>query len=171
MSVINISTQYGKIEAVLSEKGVCSISFPRSKKKKRLKPQQKRTGPDENLKKKFVSEIDQYFQGGMPVSDFPLDLGLCTPFQKKVYKAAQKIGHGEVRTYSWIAEKIGNPKASRAVGQALNKNPVPIIIPCHRVVAKDGDLRGFASGLGWKKRLLKLEGVTINKNRTKDSCL
>jgi methylated-DNA-[protein]-cysteine S-methyltransferase len=170
MPVISIVTQYGDVKAVLSEKGVCSISFPRSKKKSRPKLQQERTEPDKNLKKRFVSEIKQYFKGGKPVSNLPLDLGLCTPFQKKVYRAAQKIGYGEVRTYGWVAKKIGNPKASRAVGQALNKNPVPIIIPCHRVVAKDGDLRGFASGLGWKKRLLKLEGVTVDKNRTKDSC-
>lgn len=168
MPAISIATQYGTVKAILSKKGICSISFPRSKKKTRLQLQQEKTESDENLKKKFVSEIKKYFQSGTPVSDFPLDLSLSTPFQKKVYKAAQKIGHGKVRTYGWIAKKIGNPKASRAVGQALNKNPVPIIIPCHRVVAGNGDLRGFASGLGWKKRLLELEGVAIDRrNRTK----
>jgi methylated-DNA-[protein]-cysteine S-methyltransferase len=80
-----------------------------------------------------------------------------TKFQKKVYGVVKKIPSGEVRTYGWVAKRIGNPKAARAVGNALNKNPFPIIVPCHRVVAKDG-LGGFAKGLKAKKRLLRSEG-------------
>lgn len=80
-----------------------------------------------------------------------------TPFAKKVYKAVLRIPLGEVRTYKWVAKKIGYPKAYRAVGNALNKNPWPIIIPCHRVVASDGGLGGYSRGLNRKKKLMELE--------------
>lgn len=80
-----------------------------------------------------------------------------TPFAKKVYKAVLRIPLGEVRTYKWVAKKIGYPKAYRAVGNALNKNPWPIIIPCHRVVACDGGLGGYSRGLNRKKKLMELE--------------
>lgn len=80
-----------------------------------------------------------------------------TEFQKKVYQATKTIPKGEVRTYGWIANMIGQPGAARAVGNALNKNPFPVIVPCHRVVASDG-LGGFASGLKRKKELLRSEG-------------
>lgn len=84
----------------------------------------------------------------------------ATPFQKKVWKATLSIPKGEVRSYSWIAKKIGNPRAVRAVGNALNKNPLAPEVPCHRVVRKDGSIGGFASGTAKKKALLKNEGIT-----------
>jgi methylated-DNA-[protein]-cysteine S-methyltransferase len=80
-----------------------------------------------------------------------------TSFTKKVYKAVLKIPFGEVRTYKWVAKKIGHPQAYRAVGNTLNKNPWPIIVPCHRVVASGGKLGGFSQGINKKKRLLELE--------------
>ena len=80
-----------------------------------------------------------------------------TAFQKKVYSAVKKIPKGQVRSYSWVARRIGSPKAARAVGNALNKNPFPVIIPCHRVVAKNS-LGGFSRGLKAKLRLLRSEG-------------
>lgn len=80
-----------------------------------------------------------------------------TDFQKDVFKATLEISFGKVRTYAWIAEKIGRPRAARAVGQALKKNPLPFIIPCHRVIASDGTLGGFSMGRKAKKRLLDLE--------------
>jgi methylated-DNA-[protein]-cysteine S-methyltransferase len=80
-----------------------------------------------------------------------------TEFSKRVYEAVKTIPKGEVRTYGWVAEKIGKPGAARAVGNALNKNPFPIVVPCHRVIAKNS-LGGFAKGLGAKKRLLRSEG-------------
>jgi O-6-methylguanine DNA methyltransferase len=78
-------------------------------------------------------------------------------FQKKVYEAVKKIPPGEVRTYGWVAKKIGNPRAARAVGGALHRNPFPIVVPCHRVVAKNG-LGGYNGGLKKKKALLRSEG-------------
>ncbi len=80
-----------------------------------------------------------------------------TPFAKKVYKAVAKIPLGEVRTYKWVAKKIGHPKAQRAVGAALKNNPCPIIVPCHRVIESSGGLGGYVYGRKIKKRLLNLE--------------
>ena len=80
-----------------------------------------------------------------------------TPFSKKVYKAVLSIPLGEVRTYKWVARRIGNPRACRAVGQALKDNPWPIIIPCHRVIASNGNLGGYSRGIKRKRKLLELE--------------
>jgi len=80
-----------------------------------------------------------------------------TPFAKKVFKAVLTIPMGEVRTYKWVAKKAGKPKAYRAVGQILNRNPYPLIIPCHRVIAVDGKLGGYIWGRKAKKAILNLE--------------
>lgn len=80
-----------------------------------------------------------------------------TPFAKKVYKAVLSIPIGQVRSYKWVAQKIGKPRANRAVGQILKHNPWPLIIPCHRVICNDGKLGGYASGKKKKKALLDLE--------------
>ena len=80
-----------------------------------------------------------------------------TDFQRDVFKATLEIPFGQVRTYAWVAKKIGRPRAGRAVGQALKKNPLPYLIPCHRVIATDGSLGGFSRGRAAKKRLLEWE--------------
>lgn len=80
-------------------------------------------------------------------------------FEKKVYDAVLKIPKGEVRTYKWVAAKIGRPRAVRAVGNALNKNPYPGIVPCHRVIRSDGSIGGFAKGPARKRKMLKAEGA------------
>lgn len=82
----------------------------------------------------------------------------ATPFEKKVWKALLEIPRGEVRSYQWVAERVGSPRALRAVGQALKKNPFAPQVPCHRVIRKDGTLGGYAHGLTRKKYLLKKEG-------------
>lgn len=84
-----------------------------------------------------------------------------TIFEKKVYKAALAIPSGQVRSYKWVATRIGNPGSCRAVGNALNKNPYAPIVPCHRVVKSDGSLGGFAMGRKAKQRLLKREGIDL----------
>lgn len=81
----------------------------------------------------------------------------CTAFEISVYECIIKIPSGGTRTYAWVAKKIGNPKAMRAVAQALHRNPWPLIIPCHRVVASDGNVGGYAYGVDLKKMLLSLE--------------
>ncbi len=90
-----------------------------------------------------------------------------THFEKKVYTVVKKIPFGKTRTYAWVAEKTGCPAASRAVGNALNKNPFPIIVPCHRVVHSDGSLGGYALGKDLKKKLLEIEHAFGNKGKVK----
>lgn len=90
-----------------------------------------------------------------------INLDSCTDFQKKVLKAVSLIPYGETRTYSDIAKKIGNPKASRAVGSVLANNPFPIIIPCHRVIRSDGDIGNYQGGRKMKEFLLDLEKIQI----------
>lgn len=106
------------------------------------------------------SQIEEYLAGGRKAFDFPMRLE-GTPFQIKVWQALCAIPYGETRTYKQIAEQIGNPKASRAVGMANNKNPIAIVVPCHRVIGANGKLVGYAGGLEMKKALLDLE----RKNR------
>lgn len=85
----------------------------------------------------------------------------CTPFQIKVYKAVSTIPEGSTRSYKWVARRLKKPDSSRAVGQALKRNPFPLVIPCHRVIGEDGSPGGFSGGRGLKKRLLIMEKDNI----------
>lgn len=107
--------------------------------------------------KKAVKILQKYFSGECVSFDLPLDLGYHTPFQQAVWRATGKVPFGETRSYAWIASKIKSPRAVRAVGQALGANPVPIIVPCHRVISSSGGLGGFSGGIGMKEKLLGLE--------------
>ena len=101
--------------------------------------------------------LTEYFDGKRIDFNIPLDLDGYTDFQKNVWNVTKTIPYGELRSYGWVASLIGKPKAARAVGNALGRNPVPIIVPCHRVIGSDGGLHGFTGGLDWKKKLIKLE--------------
>ena len=101
--------------------------------------------------------LESYFRGNVHSFDFALDLQ-GTPFQKQVWNALCEIPYGETRTYGEIAEQTGRPRAYRAVGMACNQNPVMILVPCHRVIGKNGSLTGYAGGLDKKKALLEIEG-------------
>ena len=105
---------------------------------------------------KCKNQLDEYFRGERKSFDLPLVLK-GTDFQKKVWSALQDIPCGETRTYGEIAKTVGNPKAARAVGMANNRNPIAIIVPCHRVVGADGKLVGYAGGMEQKEKLLQLE--------------
>jgi len=105
----------------------------------------------------LVLSFKNYYTG-LPVEfKVSLDLSGLTSFQNSVYQAVMTIPYGETRSYGWVAEKVGNPKAARAVGQALGRNPLPIIVPCHRVLTAGRGFGGFSAGLTLKKYLLKLE--------------
>ncbi len=108
------------------------------------------------LQKKACCELKEYFEGGLKNFTLPL-APEGTDFQKKVWRALCTIPYGETRSYGDIAKLIGNPRASRAVGGANNKNPIMIVIPCHRVIGSDGSLVGYAGGIDIKKRLLEME--------------
>lgn len=105
---------------------------------------------------KVKSQLEEYFSKQRKIFDLPLN-PQGTEFQKKVWQALINIPHGQTVCYKDIAVAIGNPKASRAVGMANNKNPIPIIIPCHRVIGKNGNLTGYAGGLNIKRKLLEYE--------------
>ena len=106
------------------------------------------------------TQLDAYFRGERKGFDLPL-LPKGTAFQQKVWKALTEIPYGETRTYGEIAAAVGNPKAARAVGMANNKNPIGIIIPCHRVVGANGKLVGYAGGMDRKEWLLELEKANV----------
>jgi len=101
-------------------------------------------------------QVREYLKGHRRTFDFPYELH-GTEFQKKVWNALCQVPYGETRTYKEIASVVGNPKASRAVGMANNKNPLMVVVPCHRIVGTDGNLIGYADGLDMKKALLELE--------------
>lgn len=104
-------------------------------------------------------ELERYFRGERTnLAGIPLDLHESTEFERRVYEATRHIPFGKVATYGQIAMAIGKPKAQRAVGNALGKNPIGIVVPCHRVVASNG-LGGYSGGLEYKKKLLRHEGV------------
>jgi methylated-DNA-[protein]-cysteine S-methyltransferase len=106
-----------------------------------------------------VRLLKRYFAGKPVVFEEPLDLSGATAFQQEVWAACARIPHGEVRSYAELARAAGRPRAARAVGGALGANPIPIIIPCHRVIRTDGSLGGFGLGLPVKRALLRLEGA------------
>ena len=95
----------------------------------------------------------------------PLIVNSLTPFEQDVLRAAWQIKPGQVRTYKWIARRIGRPNAQRAVGQALKKNPLPLLIPCHRVIAAAGKIGGYSQGEHIKKQLLDFEKKLIAKRK------
>ncbi len=106
-----------------------------------------------------LTAFEEYFGGNVTALDrIPLDLSDASPFFGAAWEACRGIPPGETRSYQWLAEAAGNPRASRAAGQAMAKNPFPLIIPCHRVVGSSGGLHGYgAGGVGVKARLLEME--------------
>ena len=107
----------------------------------------------------LVARLRTYFSGHKVSFPDQLDLSGATPFQRQVWEKTRLIPFGETRSYSWVAEQIKQPGAVRAAGQALGRNPLPIIIPCHRVITADGKPGGYTGGLDMKRFLLRLEAI------------
>ena len=105
------------------------------------------------------AQLIAFLEGKRRGLDFPVDLSGGSTFQRRVWRAILRIPYGRVRSYKWVALRVGGPRYARAVGRALGSNPVPIVIPCHRVVAQDASLGGFTGGLRTKRRLLQLDGT------------
>jgi len=122
-------------------------------------------GADWKLDKKpfaeVIRQLQAYFRGELKEFDLPLAM-VGTEFQLRVWNALRAIPYGETISYAQLAERIGNPKAVRAVGLANGSNPIPIIVPCHRVIGSDGSLTGFGGGLSTKKMLLELENKQLS---------
>lgn len=102
-------------------------------------------------------QMSEYFNEGRRDFTCKTEFATGTSFEKKVWRALRGIPYGETRSYKWLAENVGCPGGSRAIGQALGKNPIPIIFPCHRVIESDGSLGGYSSGQDMKRRLLEIE--------------
>ncbi|HUM14721.1 MAG TPA: methylated-DNA--[protein]-cysteine S-methyltransferase [Candidatus Nitrosotalea sp.] len=118
------------------------------------------TAAARRLTEQAREEIHEYLRGQRAFFQVPVDLSAVPDFQRRVLEAARRIPFGEARPYAWIAARIGHPRAVRAVGTALGRNPVPLILPCHRVWRSDGGLGGYIFGVGVKDRLAALERTT-----------
>jgi methylated-DNA-[protein]-cysteine S-methyltransferase len=154
----------GTLLVAASERGVCRISFD-------PEPEQELTelaaafgarilrapGPVEGLRR----ELDEYFEGSRREFDLRVDLTLLPNFQRAVLEELVRVPYGHIDTYGGLAQRIGRPRAARAVGGALNRNPVPIVVPCHRIVGASGSLVGYGGGLARKQALLGLEGALL----------
>lgn len=111
----------------------------------------------QRLLRRAGREVEEFLAGRRRRVAFPIDLSAGTTFQRRVWRAARAIPYGHVRSYRWVAVRVGGARYARAVGTALGANPLPLAVPCHRVLAHDGSLGGFSGGLATKRRLLALE--------------
>ena len=162
-------TRIGWIGVAYNERGIVTLRLPRHSRAESLASLQHDFVHAQVVAKapdKILREISEYAAGQRRTFDLKLDWSSLKPFQRAVLEAANKIPFGETRSYAWIAQQIGKPAACRAVGRALATNPIPIILPCHRVLASDGSLHGYGGGLPLKARLLKLEGAKPQNRET-----
>ncbi|MDQ3982007.1 MAG: methylated-DNA--[protein]-cysteine S-methyltransferase [Actinomycetota bacterium] len=165
-----VDVAYGSVESPIgtllvatTDKGLVRISFHSEAEDLVLEELARRISPRvvESPRKvaPVARELDQYFAGRRKRFDVPLDWSLVGPYARRVLRATAAIPFGKVSTYREVARKAGNPAASRAAGNALGSNPIPVVVPCHRVVRTGGGLGGYGGGLHIKELLLKLEGA------------
>ena len=151
-----IETDFGPMVALWTDAGLASLSFSAAG----AKSSRPARAPSTGREKAMARQLQRFMKTGRWDFGVPLDLSAGTDFDRKVWRAMLRIPPGSVRTYGEIARAIGRPRSSRAVGNACGRNPVPVVIPCHRVVAAGGP-GGFGLGLKMKRRLLELEGVRV----------
>jgi methylated-DNA-[protein]-cysteine S-methyltransferase len=159
-------TSIGTVFAAVSERGLVALDFGLDEQAfvERVRTRSRRSVVHSQVKAdETLRQVQEYLADERDRFDLPLDLGGASEFQRKVLLAAAQIPRGQFRTYHQVAQAIGKPKAARAVGQALGHNPVPLVIPCHRVLGSDGSLHGYSGGGGLKTKawLLRLEGVQL----------
>jgi methylated-DNA-[protein]-cysteine S-methyltransferase len=119
------------------------------------------------LLRRAQAQVVEFLAGRRRRLDIPVDLSRGTRFQRRVWRATLHIPYGQVCAYQWVAHRVGGRRYARAVGLALGGNPVPLVVPCHRVIASDGSLGGFTGGLRTKRRLLALEGALSRPVKTR----
>jgi methylated-DNA-[protein]-cysteine S-methyltransferase len=155
----------GPLWAATGPKGVAGIHFGRGPSEWELRRLVRLYGPgivpDPKPNAALFRELDQYFSGRRRAFDVPFDLRGITPFQERVLRTTSRIAYGELMTYAAVARRAGNGRASRATGAAVGSNPIPIVVPCHRVVASDGTLGGYGGGLDVKRYLLAIERAQV----------
>lgn len=160
MEYLIFSTSMGWVAILGSERGLVKTTLPRHSAQEALESLgaiAKGATPSPERFSDIARRLKTYLSGHKETFPDELDLSSATTFQRAVWQITRLIPYGETRSYGWLAEKIGKPGAPRAIGQALARNPLPIIIPCHRVISSDGKLGGFSGGLEMKSRLLYLE--------------
>ena len=157
-----MNSPLGRLYVAVSDQGLCAVDFGRRESEflERFDP---RARLEKNPKsvERIMAQLSEYFAGKRSRFDLAVDLSTLTQFQKTVLEVTCRIAPGKVWTYHRVAEAMRRPRSSRPVGQALARNPVPIVIPCHRVIASNGALRGYSGGSGLKAKrwLLQLEGA------------
>ncbi|MCX7765474.1 MAG: methylated-DNA--[protein]-cysteine S-methyltransferase [Candidatus Sumerlaeia bacterium] len=162
-----------RLTVISTVKGICRIVFSEGSPDSEFglkSPHQKLT--QVKLRSDFpdfmadaIKQLLAYFNGENKEFSVPLDVSEYSPYLQKVWRTTMTIPYGQIRSYAWVAMKAGSPQSVRAVGQAMRLNPVPPIIPCHRVIRTDGSLGGYSAGLHWKIKLLELEGITVRRNK------
>ena len=162
-----LGSPLGPLWVAIGPKGVTTIHYGSEPSENELRRLVRVYGPgvvpDHKRSSALARELDQYFNGRRHEFNIDVDLSGLTPFQTKILVATAQIPFGAVSTYQQIARRAGNEKASRAAGGALKHNPIPIVVPCHRVVGSNGALVGYAGGLDVKRRLLAIEGADVAK--------
>ncbi len=162
-----VDAPFGPVFVAKTGKGVCRVSFRRSE-DELLGDLERRSLLPEMAPEKLDRErreLGEYFRGKRRRFELPIDLRWGTEFQRSVLQAASRIPFGECWRYADVAKRVGRPNAQRAVGSALGKNPVPIVIPCHRVVASGGGIGGYTGGLDIKRTLMGIEGIELDERR------
>lgn len=162
-----IDAPFGKVFLAKTDEGLCRVSFRREEDELVDDLERYELLPEKNAAELDVErrQLDEYFEGKRRRFELPVDLRWGTPFQRKVLEAANEIPFGHCKRYGDVARSIGHAKAQRAVGNALGRNPVAIVIPCHRVVASGGRLGGYTGGLDIKRTLMEIEGIDLEEAR------
>lgn len=153
-----VDSPVGKLVLGVSSRGLACLEFDRGDFPPRSLRRKIQWVESEAETRPYARELQEYFAGRRRQFSFALDLR-GTDFQKRCWQALLSIPFGETRSYAEIARAVGRPGAFRAVGQANHRNPVAIVVPCHRVITADGRLGGYGGGLDTKRKLLRLEGV------------
>jgi methylated-DNA-[protein]-cysteine S-methyltransferase len=157
-----VDSPVGPLFVAASDRGLAAISF-RSDPEEQLDRLARIAGPRVLRSPRSIDlarrELDEYFEGERRAFDLSLDLRGLPSFTISVLKQLARVPYGKTTTYGALAAKVGRPRAARAVGTVMNRNRIPIVLPCHRVVGASGDLVGYAGGIDRKVRLLELEGA------------
>lgn len=160
-----VDSPVGPLWIAVTDKGVAEISFASRQPEKEFRRNLEDRGllpvPDAGAVARIADQLREYFEGRRDRFEVPLDFSGVSPFTRAVLDATAAIQFGQVRTYRQIAQQVGKPGATRAVGNALHRNPIPLIIPCHRIVRSDASLGGYAGGPEIKQKLLSHEGVSL----------
>ena len=158
---ISIPTADGNFIAHYSEKGLAGLDFPAKKSSRVLSTNLKASVQMLRWHRATADALKQMLAGRAAKNLPPFDWSGTTEFQQSVWREMLKISTGKTRSYGEVAERIGKPKAVRAVGGACGANPIPVLVPCHRILAANKRLGGFSGGISWKKDLLSREGIVL----------